>query len=129
MPIAIQQIKESSLVLMEGRIEASDCLLLEDVLQAASFSNTKCIWVDCEHIVSVSTAALRAMLSLSRKAKSEGVHLLFYEMAPSVKKALKESGPDAGLHIVASIADASHYCEGKTIPEFIPPLSARKDKF
>lgn len=115
-------------MLMDGRIDASDCSLLEDVLQTASFSKNKCIWVDCEHIISVSTAALRAMISLSRRAKSEGLNLLFYEMAPSVKKAFKDSGLDTGLHVVASITDASHYCEENTILEFSPLLSIRKNK-
>lgn len=128
MPIAIQQIKECSLVLMDGRIEASDCSLLEDVLQTASFSKNKCIWVDCEHIVAVSTAAMRAMISLSRRAKSEGLNLLFYEMAPSVKKTLKESGLDNSLHIVASITDASHYCEEKSIMEPSPSFFIRENQ-
>ena len=116
MAIAVQHMKECSLVLLQGRIEDVDCSFLKDVLRAASLSSSKSVWVDCEHITSVSGKALRRMRSLAGKAEDAGVSLLFYQMPPAVRKAAKEPGSDAGrLHIVASIADASDYCREKRI--------------
>jgi anti-anti-sigma factor len=105
--------KECSLVLLKGHIGEPDCAFLENVLLAASLSINKSMWVDCEHVTSVSSKALRMLLSLSNEATSEGVSLLFFEVTPSVKKAIKESRMEAVLHVVPSIADASQYCWNK----------------
>ncbi|RDV12981.1 STAS domain-containing protein [Pontibacter diazotrophicus] len=113
MSTIVQHMKECSLVLMKGHIEEPDCAFLENVLLAASLSRNKSIWVDCENVTSVSFKALRKLLSLSNEATSEGVNLLFFEMTPSVKKAIKVSRMEAVLHVVPSIADASRYCRNK----------------
>jgi anti-anti-sigma regulatory factor len=116
MAITVQHMKECSLVLLQGRIEAADCLFLKDALRIASLSRNKSVWVDCEHIASVSAKALRRMRSLAGRAKAAGVSLLFYQMPPAVRKAAKEPGASTELHIVASIADASNYCRESRVP-------------
>lgn len=112
MAIAVEHMDECTLVLMKGGIKASDCLLLENVLELASLSTHKNMWVDCGHIASVSTQALRIILSLSTKAGAEGVNLVLYQMPPNLRKKMKESRLDTVLHIVPSIADASRLCKG-----------------
>lgn len=113
MAIAVQQMKECSLVLMKGNLEASDCALLETVLQIASLSRSRNVWVDCESLASLSTEMLRRILFLSGKAESLGVNLLFYQMTLPVKKAMRESRLDSVLHIVPSITEASLYCKNR----------------
>lgn len=97
-------------MLLEGNIEATDCSMLKDILRISALSRNKSVWVDCERTATVSEEALRKMLSLSEKAKSMGVTLLFYQMTPSMKRAVKEAGLATKLHIVPSIAEASHFC-------------------
>ena len=112
MAITVQHMSECSLVLLQGRIGAADCSFLKDALRVASLSRSKSVWVDCEYLTETTGGALRKLHSLAAKAKSSGVDLLFYQVPPAVRKAAKEPGAGAELHIVASIADASNYCRG-----------------
>lgn len=112
MAITVQHMRECSLVLLQGRIEAADCSFLKDVLRVSSLSINKSVWVDCEHVASVSARALRRMHALAGRAEAAGVSLLFYQMPLAVRKAAREPAPGAELHIVASIADASGYRPG-----------------
>ena len=116
MAIAVQHMRECSLVLLQGQIQAADCSLLKDVLRVSSLSINKSVWVDCEHVASVSAKALRRMHTLAGKAEDAGVSLLFYQVPPAVREAAREPGPGAELHIVASIADASGYRRGNGFP-------------
>lgn len=110
MTIAVEHMKECILVLMKGEVKASDCSLLENVLELASVSTHKNVWVDCGHVASVSTQALRIILALSSRARSVGVNLVLCQMAPSMEKVMRESRLDTVLHIVPSIAEASRVC-------------------
>lgn len=107
----VQYRKECSLVLLKEEIKAADYSLLESVLRVASLSINKSVWVDCGHVAAITAEALPRMLSLSRKASSLGVNLLFCQMSPSVEKAVKASKQGEALHFVASVADASRYCK------------------
>ncbi|WP_162052211.1 STAS domain-containing protein [Pontibacter pamirensis] len=111
MAIVVEHKGEYSLVLMKGSIEASDCFLLDNVLELTSLSAHKNMWIDFGDVAAVSTQALRIILALSTKAKSSGVNLVLYQMTASMRKTMKESRLDTVLLIVPSIADASRICE------------------
>lgn len=101
------------LVLAKGRIDAAGSCTLEQVVRVAGLSRDKNVWVDCEAVTSISTEALRAVLSLSGRAEKEGVALVFYQLSPALKNTLQEAGLDRVLHIVPGIADAYRYCRQK----------------
>ena len=64
-------------------------------------------------MTAVPAEALPRILALSRKADSLGVNLLFCQMSPPVEKAVKASQPGEAPHLVASLAEASHFCREK----------------
>jgi anti-anti-sigma factor len=101
------------LVSAKGRIDGAGSCILEQVVRIAGLSRDKNVWVDCGAVTSISTEALRAVLSLSGRAEKEGVALIFYQLSPALKSILQEAGMDRVLHIVPGIADAYRYCRQK----------------
>jgi anti-anti-sigma factor len=98
------------LVLARGRLDAAAGCTLEQVVRATGLSRDKNVWVDCGAVTSISTEALRAVLSLSGTAEREGVTLVFCQLSPALQATLEEAGLDRVLHIVPGIADAYRYC-------------------
>jgi anti-anti-sigma regulatory factor len=70
-------------VLSKGSLDTAVCSTLEQVLQTASFSKNKMVWVDGEYLINLPTETMRLLLLLTSKADASGVLLLFYQISPS----------------------------------------------
>ncbi|WP_189564825.1 STAS domain-containing protein [Pontibacter akesuensis] len=99
-----------SLVVADGHVDAADCQALGKAINQAGLSLHGNVWVDCERVASISTEALRAVLSLSSTADKTGVALVFYQLSPALKEVMRDSRLDSVLHIVPSIAEAGKMC-------------------
>ncbi|WP_347160084.1 STAS domain-containing protein [Pontibacter chitinilyticus] len=113
MTVIVQHIKECCFVLAKGELEGSDCVEVEKAVRETAHMQFKNVWVDCEHLTSITTQALRMVLSQTSKAEATGVNLVLYQVPASLLKKIKESGLDKVLHIVPTITDAYQFCKNR----------------
>jgi anti-anti-sigma factor len=108
--VVAQRMRGYCLVSAKGHIDAADSRILEQLVRMSVQSGDKNVWVDCRAVTSITTEALRCVLSLSGKAEKEGVCLVFYQLSPALKSVLQEAGLDKVLCIMPGIAATYRHC-------------------
>ena len=99
--VVAQSMRGYCLVSARGHI---DSRILEQLVGMSVQSGDRNVWVDCRAVTSITTEALRSVLSLSGRAEKEGVCLVFYQLSPALKSVLQEAGLDRVLCIMPGIA-------------------------
>ena len=114
MSVIVQQVQDCYFITASGRLSAEDCRQLKQVIAEARGNLARHVLVDCERIDSVSTEALRIVLSQTTSAEIAGINLLFYHVNPNFKEIIDKTGLDSVLHIVPSLKEAYQYCKQHT---------------
>ena len=113
MAVIIEHMKECCFVLAKGNLEGNDCREVARAVRETASMDIKNVWVDCEHLTSISIQALRMVLAQTSVAEATNVNLILFQVPAPLLKRIKESGLDTVLHIVPTIQDAHHYCRAR----------------
>lgn len=111
MSVFIQEIPESIVITCQGELDQDAVGLFEEAIEKAKVMPHHNIWVDCSGITSVSTAAMRTILSYLGTIDSLGLSLVLYNLQPAVQEKLEQSGLTSVLRILPGIKEA--YLEHK----------------
>lgn len=88
-----------SLFRLEGRLDATSSPQLETVLQEKVDSGQKNILLDFGRIDYLSSAGMRLLLSMTRKLKGDGGHLVICSLNDDVMEIIKVAGFERILNI------------------------------
>lgn len=109
MAVVVQQVQECFFVTASGCLEGKDCLELKQVIAKARENCIRHVLVDCERITSVTTEALRIVLSQTTHAEANGINLLFYHVNTNLRETIDKTGLNSVLHIVLTLKEAYQY--------------------
>lgn len=108
------QTRGDALILKPSRrIDASSAAAFEEAASSLLEIGPKRIVIDASELDYISSAGLRAMLTVAKKAKSAGGGLTFADARNNVKEVLAVSGFDSIFGIQDSVAQAIGTLEGR----------------
>ncbi|RDV16818.1 anti-sigma factor antagonist [Pontibacter diazotrophicus] len=114
MAVIVQQVQDCHFITAIGCFNGDDCRQLRQVIADAKDQHIRHVLVDCERITSVTTEALRIVLSQTTHAEATGINLLFYHVNTKTQEIIDKTGLDSVLHIVLSLKEAYQYCKQHT---------------
>lgn len=101
---------ESVVIQCQGELDQHVVASFDEAIQKANFSSHHNIWVDCAGITSISTSAMRSILSYLGTIDTLGISLVLYNLQPVVQQKLEQAGLTPHLKIVPGIKEAYlHY--------------------
>ena len=109
MAVIEQQVQDCHFITISGCLDAEDCRQLKQFIADAKAKHIRNVLVDCERITTVTTEALRIVLSQTTHAEATGINLLFYHVNPKVQEIIDKTGLNSVLHIVPSLKEAYRY--------------------
>ena len=101
MEISTKEMKRTSLVTVSGRVDSATAPDFEKVLHALVQSNRYQIIVDLKGVSYMSSAALRALVSSLKAAKSGGGDLRLAQPSERVREVIEL----AGLNVIFTVYD------------------------
>jgi anti-sigma B factor antagonist len=84
---------------IEGDLDASSSILLDQAIQEALDKKEKIIFVDCTKLHYISSAGLGVFMSYIQEFESSGIQLVIYGLSEKVKNVFKILGLDQLLKI------------------------------
>jgi len=110
MAVTVQKVQDCFFVTASGCLDVADCRQLRHAIATAKEAGIHNVLVDCDRLESVTTDALREVLSQTSRAEVEGVNLLFYGVQPHIQGIIDKTGLNSVLHIVQGLQQAYSYC-------------------
>lgn len=98
MKIARTVNEEDTILMVEGRIDATNSKELQDAIISA-FQSTKNLVVDFEKVEYIASAGLRALLLGHKTAVSKSGMMKLIHVGEDVMNVLRMTGFDSALHI------------------------------
>ena len=114
MAVTVQLVQDNYFVTASDCLDGDDCRRLKQTIMDAKARGVRHVLVDCERITSVTTEALRIVLSQTTNAEVAGINLLFYHVQPNMQQIIDKTGLDSVLHIVLTLKEAYQYCKQHT---------------
>ncbi|GAB3527879.1 hypothetical protein GCM10027443_04860 [Pontibacter brevis] len=114
MALIVQQVQDCLFVTANGCLDAEDCRQLRQVIANAKENHTRHVLFDCQRITTVTTEALRIVLSQTTHAETTGINLLFYHVNPNLQEIIDKTGLNSVLHIDLNLKEAYQYCKQHT---------------
>ena len=106
MSVSIQEIPESIVITCNGELNQDAVARFDEAISRARATAHQNIWVDCHGITSVSTAAMRAILSYLGTMDELGLRLVLFNLQPAVQQKLEQAGLTSVLKILPGIREA-----------------------
>lgn len=102
---------EISIIALEGRMDAGNAGEFDEAFGAVLENKPACLVINLGGLEYISSAGLRSVLTLIKKAKAGGTALKFCAMQPMVTEVFKVSGFSAMLSIFDTL-DAALAAKG-----------------
>ena len=92
MPIKIRQQGTTTIVAIEGRLDTTNYAAFEAEARALLDNGSRLFVFDCAALSYVSSAGLRALLSLRKRSQAAGLRLRLCSLQPTVCQVFEISG-------------------------------------
>jgi anti-sigma B factor antagonist len=104
--------KDTFIVALDGDLDASSSLLVDDAIQVAIRSQFKQILIDCSYLKYISSAGLGVFMSHLSELRAREIEMALFGMSMKVKNIFSLVGLDQLMTIVPSKNEAfAHYRE------------------
>lgn len=91
---------------IEGDLDASSCLLLDNTIASAIELGEKVLLINCEKLNYISSAGLGVFMSYIQDFENNNVNMVIYGLAEKVKNVFQILGLDELLKIVNTYEEA-----------------------
>ena len=91
---------------IDGELDASSCIVLDESIQQVVSENEKKILVDCKQLSYISSAGLGVFMSYLQDFASNNIRMVLFNMNPQVKEVFRILGLDKLLKIVTNKEEA-----------------------
>jgi len=108
MPMKItQEIKESTIIMtLDGELDASSSVILDEELSEPEIMKYSKILVDCKSLHYISSAGLGVFISHLQRFEDAQIKLIFYNMQDKVRNVFEILGLDLLMTIVSNYEEA-----------------------
>ncbi len=108
MPMKItQEIKDSTVIMtLDGELDASSSVLLDEELSDPEIMKYSKILVDCQNLHYISSAGLGVFISHLQRFEDAQIKLIFYNMQDKVRNVFEILGLDLLMTIVSDYEEA-----------------------
>jgi anti-sigma B factor antagonist len=94
------------IIRLDGELDASSSVLLDEELLKPDIMNFNKVLVDCERLNYISSAGLGVFISHLQRFEDSQIKLIFFNMQDKVKNVFEILGLDLLMTIVSSYEDA-----------------------
>ncbi|MBC7390168.1 MAG: STAS domain-containing protein [Opitutaceae bacterium] len=91
---------------IDGELDASSCLVLDESIQQVVSENEKKILVDCKQLSYISSAGLGVFMSYLQDFAANDTRMVLFNLNPQVKEVFRILGLDNLLKIVTNKDEA-----------------------
>ncbi len=104
----VYQSKEEEFITLtiDGELDASSCLVLDESIQQVVSENEKKILVDCKQLSYISSAGLGVFMSYLQDFAANDIRMVLFNLNPQVKEVFRILGLDNLLKIVTNKDEA-----------------------
>ena len=104
----VYQSKEEEFITLtiDGELDASSCLVLDESIQQVVSENEKKILVDCKQLSYISSAGLGVFMSYLQEFAANDIRMVLFNLNPQVKEVFRILGLDNLLKIVTNKDEA-----------------------
>jgi anti-sigma B factor antagonist len=104
----VYQSKEDDYITLtiDGELDASSCIVLDESIQQVVNENETRILVDCKQLSYISSAGLGVFMSYLQEFGQKDIRMILFNMNPQVKEVFRILGLDNLMKIVATKEDA-----------------------
>ncbi|WKN42460.1 STAS domain-containing protein [Tunicatimonas pelagia] len=100
---------DSCLITINGEVDASSSIYLDEALEKAIGSNVVRILVDCQHLNYISSAGLGVFMSYIQELETKEKKMVLYHMSDKVYKVFEI----LGLHQLLTIVETKEQAKAK----------------
>ncbi|ARS37477.1 STAS domain-containing protein [Pontibacter actiniarum] len=102
-----QEIKDSTVIMtLDGELDASSSVLLDEELSDPEIMKYSKILVDCQNLHYISSAGLGVFISHLQRFEDAQIKLIFYNMQDKVRNVFEILGLDLLMTIVSDYEEA-----------------------
>ena len=94
------------IIFLDGELDASSSVQLDEELSSPTIMQFKKILVDCQNLDYISSAGLGVFISHLQRFEDSQIKLIFYNMQDKVKNVFEILGLDLLMTIVSSYEEA-----------------------
>ena len=104
----VYQSKEENFITLtiDGELDASSCIVLDESIQQVVNENEKKILVDCKQLSYISSAGLGVFMSYLQDFAQNDIRMVLFNMNPQVKEVFRILGLDNLIKIVSNKEEA-----------------------
>ena len=104
----VYQSKEEEFMTLtiDGELDASSCIVLDESIQQVVSENEKKILVDCKQLSYISSAGLGVFMSYLQDFAANDIRMVLFNLNPQVKEVFRILGLDNLLKIVTNKDEA-----------------------
>jgi len=104
----VYQSKEEEFITLtiDGELDASSCIVLDESIQQVVSDNEKRILVDCKQLSYISSAGLGVFMSYLQDFAANDIRMVLFNLNPQVKEVFRILGLDNLLKIVSNKDEA-----------------------
>lgn len=113
MNILSQKEDDCQILCIEGDLDASSCLQLDQAISSAVENGEKKILVNCENLNYISSAGLGVFMSYIEHFETNNVIMVIYGLSEKVKNVFTILGLDTLLPITDTKSEALNYNHSK----------------
>ncbi|AKD05069.1 STAS domain-containing protein [Pontibacter korlensis] len=112
--VVVQRMGDVAVISLHGECNSAVVEKLEKRCHEEIVRRAKHILLDCEHVTTLNSSALRCMLRKSTEADEAGITLVLYHLKPEHTALIRSSGLDLVLHIKDNFKDAYLLCKARS---------------
>ncbi|MDX5421630.1 MAG: STAS domain-containing protein [Hymenobacteraceae bacterium] len=102
-----QEIKDSTIIMtLDGELDASSSVILDEELSDPEIMKYSKILVDCQNLHYISSAGLGVFISHLQRFEDAQIKLIFYNMQDKVRNVFEILGLDLLMTIVSNYEEA-----------------------
>lgn len=99
MEIKIEEMADKTIITLIGKLDTVTSPDFQEKSLATLEQASKEIWIECSELEYISSAGLRSMLILAKKATSNNIQVILYNINKMVKDILEVSGFDSFFEV------------------------------
>lgn len=99
--VKVQIINDYALIIVNGEVDASSSIHLDEAMQQAAGANIKAVLVDCKGLKYISSAGLGVFMSYIQELDAKDIRFILFNMNEKVYKVFEI----LGLHQLLAIVD------------------------
>lgn len=112
MNITTEILKEIYQISIDGEIDASSSIVLDEEFEKAIHSNSSKILVDCSKLTYISSAGLGVFMSNVEDCHSKNIKFVLFDLNLKIRSVFEMLGLDHLIQIKASKQEALNYLNG-----------------